>query len=81
MQLQRRADKSVVLTLDLGPIAPYTNYPTATNAAPEARMQFTGPLSLSCSVFRSGQRTSDPNWESPFCARVKAEMNLSQYLD
>src|SRR5690606_6686630 len=81
MRMQQFSNKTIELYLKLGPVIPYYNHPLAPNAAPEAEMKFKGPILLSCSLIQGGQMISDPNWESPFCARVKAEMNLSQYLD
>ncbi len=81
MQLQNRSNQNVVLTLTLGDAISAPNRITVENAESEAQMHFTGPISLSCSVIQGGQVKFDPSWQSPFCARVKAEMNLSQYLD
>ena len=79
MQMLNGSDQSVTLSLNLGPIL-QDDPPVAQDAAPEAQMQLKGPLLLSCFIMRDGQRISDPSWKSPFCARVKTEMNLSQHL-
>ena len=81
MQLTNLTKKSVALNLKLGPVFEVPDRPMAQDAAPEAQMTFTGPLTLGCYINRGGQSMLDLSWESPFCARVKAEMNLSQYLD
>ncbi len=59
----------------------HSTNPSDASPSPGALLSFTGPLELRCNIRRDRQPVEDINWQTPFCARVKAEFGLARYVD
>ncbi len=73
--LDVQPDATVIMALGLGEaLDAQTEQIAQEGHSPTSLMHLTGPLLLSCRVSRNGQIVDDERWQTPFCARVKAEL-------
>ncbi len=79
--IEPRPNLTHEVTLELGIPREYDTHIPIPDTEPTARITLSGPLMFTCGVHDNGAYITDLAWQTPFCARVKAEYQLGPYLD